>query len=169
MALMLRPELPVYKVLSMSVANFTTTPTLSGEWGTKMSIENPNVKLKAYFSDFRVDVIYKDSVVAMNYARGFALNTKEVREMEVKGSTTQANESVLEKTTKGDMEKDRAMGFVTLTLRVASINAFESGSFSTRTKEVVAICEGLKLVFQNNSTTGTLDNGGNPVLCQLYV
>ncbi|KAE9612397.1 hypothetical protein Lal_00039672 [Lupinus albus] len=169
MALMLRPEVPVYKLVAMSVTNFTTNPTLFGEWDTKMTIQNPNEKLKAYFSNFKVDIIYKDGVLSVNYAPGFALNTKEARDMDITGSSTKANESTLDKTTKDEMEKERANGSITITLRVASLNAFESGSFTTRTSQIVAICDGLKLVFPNNSTTGTLDNGGKPMLCNLYI
>ncbi|KAK7268089.1 hypothetical protein RIF29_20775 [Crotalaria pallida] len=169
MALTLRPELPNYKVVSMSVKNFTTTPTLFGEWDTKISIQNPNQKLRAYFSHFRVDVVYKEDIVSVNYARDFALNTNEIREMEVMGSSTRANESTMEKITKDAMEKERAIGSIIFTFRVSSINAFESGSFSTRKAEIIAICEGLKIVFPNNSTTGTLDNGGAPVACNLYM
>ncbi|XP_061362930.1 uncharacterized protein LOC133306626 [Gastrolobium bilobum] len=169
LALVLRPQLPIYKVLSMSVTNFTVTPTLTGEWNTKMYIENPNDKLRAFFSDLRVDVVYKDGVVAVNYAPGFTLDKKEVTEIGVTGSSSHANEALMDKTTMVDLVKDRTTGSVTFSLRLTSINAFKSGSFSTRSTQIVALCDGLKLVFQNNNSTGVLNNGGNPIECELYV
>ncbi|XP_061362929.1 uncharacterized protein LOC133306625 [Gastrolobium bilobum] len=50
-AVALRPKLPVYKVVSMSVANFTVTPALSGEWDTNISIENRNHMVRVFISD----------------------------------------------------------------------------------------------------------------------
>ncbi|TKY53155.1 Late embryogenesis abundant protein, LEA-14 [Spatholobus suberectus] len=170
LALVLRPELPVYKVVSMSVTNFTTTPTLAGQWGAKITVENPNDKLVAYFTDFKVDVAYKDGVVAVNHAPGFVLNRNDKVEVDVTGLSNQASGSVLEKTMMEDLVKERGTGSVTFALRVFSVNMFKSDSFSTRSKEIVAVCESLKVVFQNNNNaTGTLDNGGKPVECQIVL
>ncbi|KAJ1384779.1 hypothetical protein SESBI_42217 [Sesbania bispinosa] len=170
MALMLRPELPLYKVVYMSVSNFTTTPALSGEWDTKVAIRNANNKLKVYFSEFKVDVMYKDGVVSVNYLPGFMLSEDEARETEAKSWSSNANGAVIGTTTLDDMVKERnTTGSLTFDLRVSSVNAFKSGSFSTKYAEVVAICEGLKVVFQNNSTAnGTLENN-KPLECQVYV
>lgn len=167
MVLVLRPNLPVYKVVSVSVTNFSTTPSLAGEWVTKVAIENPNDKLRAYFSNFRVDVMYKDGVVAENYVSGFVLGKNEVREVDGKGSS---NGAMMEIMTLEDMVKERnSTGSLTFTLRIFSVNAFKSGLFSTRGAEEVAACEGLKIVFRNNSANGMLDDGGKIIECQLYV
>lgn len=158
----------MYKVVSFNVNNFTTTPTLAGQWDTKISIDNPNDKLVAYFSNFKVDVAYKDGVMAINHAPGFVLNTNDHMDVNVAGLSNQGNVNLLEKTTMDDLVKERSTGSVTFTLRVSSVNMFKSGSISTRTEEIVAICEGLKVVFQNNNaTTGTMDNRGKPADCQI--
>ncbi|KAK7345228.1 hypothetical protein VNO77_15819 [Canavalia gladiata] len=167
--LALRPRLPVYKVASFSVTNFSTAPTLTGQWNMKITIENPNEKLVAYFSDLKVDVAYKDGVVAVNYASGFVLNRNDQVDMSVTASPKQAERDMIEKNTMEDLVKDRGTGSVTFSLKVSSVNMFKSGSYSTRSLEVVAICEGLKVVFQNNNPSGTVDNGGKPIECLLYV
>lgn len=168
LALVLRPELPAYKIASLSVTNFSTTPTLAGEWDAKVTIENPNDKLVAYFSHLKVDVVYKDGVVAVNHAPGFVLNTKEKVDMDAKGSSNGANGDMVGKATMDDLVKEKGSGSVTFGLRVSSMNMFKSGSISTRSEEIVAICEDLKVVFQNNDA-GTLDNKGKPNECQVYI
>ncbi|XP_057425869.1 uncharacterized protein LOC130719253 [Lotus japonicus] len=168
MAMMLHPQLPIYKVVSMSVTNLTTTPALSGEWGTKVSIENPNEKLAAHFSGFRVDVMYKDGVIGVSYSPGFVLSVKEMKETEARGAAT--GNANLETATLEDMVKEKnATGSITFALRVSSVNGFKSGSFSSREAGVVAFCEGLRVVFPNNGGHGAFDSGGKPVECQLYV
>ncbi|XP_027364269.1 uncharacterized protein LOC113871376 [Abrus precatorius] len=168
-ALVLRPELPVYKVVSFSVTNFSTSPALAGQWDSKLTIENPNDKLVAYFSDLKVDVLYRDALVDVNYARGFVLNRNAKVDVDVTGSSSEVDAHMFEKSTMDELIKERGTGSVTFALKVSSMNVFRSGSISTRNAEVVAICEGLKVVFQNNNSNGTLDNGGKPIECQLYV
>lgn len=166
-ALVFRPDLPVYRAVSVSVTNFTTTPSLFGEWDTKIMIDNPNHKLRAFFSKFRVDIMYKDGVVAVTHAPGFVLHENEAREVDGKGLS---NGAMMETTTLDDMRKERnSTGSLTFALRVSSMNAFRSGSVLTKEIEEVAICEGLKIVFQNNSSNGMIDNGGKPIECHVYV
>jgi len=167
---MLHPQLPEYKVASLSVTNFTTEPTLGGQWDTKISIGNPNEKLVAYFADFNVDMSYKDGIVAVNRAPGLAVNTKDHADVNMRGLFNQANGNALDKKTMDDLVKERGTGSVTFTLRVSSMIILKSGSFSTKREELIAICEGLKITFQdNNATSGELDNKGKPVDCLLYV
>ncbi|KAK7392680.1 hypothetical protein VNO78_21124 [Psophocarpus tetragonolobus] len=169
-SLVLRPELPVYKVASLSVTNFTTTPTLTGQWDIKITVENPNEKLVGYFSDFRVDVMFKDGIMAISHASGFVLGTKNHSDVHVEGFSNQAIVTMMEKATMDDLVKERGTNSVTVTLRVSSVNMFKAGTFSTRRAAMVALCNGLTLVFQNtNATTGALDNKGGPVQCQLYI
>ncbi|KAK7278733.1 hypothetical protein RJT34_23769 [Clitoria ternatea] len=167
LTLVLLPEIPKYKVASLSVTNFTTTPTLARQWDTKMIVENPNEKLVAYFSEFKVGFLYKDGLLAGNYVPSFVLKDKV--DLDVKGSSRKFNGELIEKTTMDNLVKEQGTGSITFTLRVSSVNMFKSGSFSTRTAEIVAICEGLKVVFQNNNATGALDNGGKPIECETYV
>ncbi|KAL2323005.1 hypothetical protein Fmac_027384 [Flemingia macrophylla] len=166
LALVLHPQLPLYQVASLSVTNFSTTPTLAGEWDAKITIENPNDKLVAYFSHLKVDVAYKDGVVAVNHAPGFVLNTKEKVDMDAKGSSNAANGDMVRKATMDELVKEKGTGTVTFTLWVSSTNMFKSASVSTRSEEIVAVCEELKVVFQNNDS-GTLDNKGKPNECHV--
>ncbi|CAJ1967253.1 unnamed protein product [Sphenostylis stenocarpa] len=170
LALMLRPQLPVYKVSSFAVKNFTTSPTLAGQWDIKMAMGNPNDKLITFFSDFKVDIGYKDGVVAISRASGVALNTKEHADVDMRGLFDHGNGNSLDKKIKDDLVKERGTDSITFTLRVSSMVVFKSGSVSTRSEEIMAVCDGLKIKFQNNDATdGELDNKGNPIQCLLYV
>ncbi|KAK7355005.1 hypothetical protein VNO80_14250 [Phaseolus coccineus] len=170
LALTLHPQQPEYKVASLSVTNFTTQPILGGQWDAKISIGNPNDKLVSYFSDFKVDMSYKDGIVGVNHAPGLALNTKDQVDVDMKGLLNQANGNLLDKKTMDDLVRERGTGSVTFTLRVSSMVILKSGSLSSKREELVAVCEGLKVTFQNNdATSGELDNKGKPVECMLYL
>ncbi|KAL2345294.1 hypothetical protein Fmac_006579 [Flemingia macrophylla] len=61
--------------------------------------------------------------------------------------------------------KEQTSGSVTFTMRIASMVAFRASSMSTRSALVLKLCNCLKLVLQNNTGIGALENGGSPVLC----
>ena len=163
MALVLRPEYPIYKVVSLSVEDFNTTTTLAGKWNTVVMVENPNEKLRGFFSDFKVDLLYERDGIARGYAPGFELGKHEKKQLEVKASSSNVADVDLD-----GMAEEQGTGSITLTVRISSLAAFKSSSVSTRGEMAVATCKGLKVVFQNNSANGTLDNGGKPIDCQLY-
>lgn len=170
LALALHPQLPQYKVLSLSVTNFTTQPTLGGQFDTKFSIENPNDKLVGYFSDFKVFMSYKDGMVAAGAAPGLALSTKSETEVMVRGLFNQGNKNSLEPKLMDDLVKERGTNSVTFSMRMSSLIVLKSNTFTTKSEELLAICDGLRVKFQDNSTTsGELDNNGKPVPCMLYI
>ncbi|TKY61928.1 hypothetical protein E2542_SST11782 [Spatholobus suberectus] len=166
MALVLHPQLPVYKVHSLSVANFNTTSTLSGDWNTSITIQNINERLNDLFSDFKVDLLHHNDVVAASYVPDFELGKKEVKQMDVKPSS---NGFSFPKWDLDDMAKEQASGSISLAVRITSMVVFKSSTMSTRRALVIAICDGLKVVFQNNTGTGALENAGRPIGCQLYM
>ncbi|KOM33990.1 hypothetical protein LR48_Vigan02g014000 [Vigna angularis] len=149
LALALHPQLPEYKVVSLSVTNLTTQPTLGGQFDTKISIENPNDKLVGYFSDFKVFMSYKDGVVAADAAPGLSLNTKSQTEVIVRGLFNQGNR--LEPKLMDDLVKERGTDSVTFSLRMSSLIVLKSHTFTTKSEELLAICDGLKVKFQDNS------------------
>ncbi|XP_004494246.1 uncharacterized protein [Cicer arietinum] len=170
MALILHPQLPVYKVTSLSVTNFNTTPILTGDWNISITVQNPNDRLRGYFSDFKVDVVHENDELALSYVPDFELEKHEQKQMDVKTSSSNGAYGVSFQ--KWDLDKianERQTGSVMFGVRVSSMTAFKSTSLSTRNAVILAVCEGLKVVFQTNTGTGTLDTGGNPVICQLYM
>ncbi|KAI5425348.1 uncharacterized protein LOC127128953 [Lathyrus oleraceus] len=171
MAFILHPKLPLYKVNAMSVENFNTSSVLTGDWSISLAILNPNTKLKGYFSDFKVDVVHdQTSEIAMSFVPNFQLEKQEEKQMDVKASSSNRGNVVsFQKWDLDKMSNEKQGGSITFGLKVTSIAEFKSPSMSTRSMMMLAICDGLKIVFQNNSGTGALDNGGKPVNCTLYM
>lgn len=170
MALMLHPQLPVYKVSSLTVTNFNTNATLTGDWDINIMVQNPNDRLRGYFSGFKVDVVHENDDVAVSYVPDFELDKKEEKIMGVKASSSNVVNGVsFQKWDLDEIATEKKSGSITFEVRVSSMTAFKSTSLSTRSSGMLAICEGVKVVFQNNTGTGTMDNGGKPVNCQLYI
>ncbi|CAK8544141.1 unnamed protein product [Lathyrus sativus] len=170
-AFILHPKLPVYKVHAMSVTNFNTSPVLTGDWSISLAIENPNTKLKGFFSDFKVDVVHdQTNEIAMSFVPDFQLEKHEEKHMDVKASSNNAGNIVsFQKWDLDKMSNEKQSGSITFGLKVSSMAEFKSTSMSTKSMMMLAVCDGLKIVFQNNSGNGTLDNGGKPVNCMLYM
>lgn len=166
MALMLHPQLPVYTVNSLSVANFNISTPLTADWNTTFSILNDNDKLNAVFSDFKVDLLYRDDALAMSFVPDFELEKKEIRRIDERMSS---NGFLLPRWELDEMAKEQVSGSVTFILRIASMAEFKSSTISTKMSLILALCDGLKVVFQNNTGNGALDNGGRPIICQLYM
>lgn len=166
MALALHPQLPLYTVNSLSVLNFNTTSTLAGDWNASFMIQNINDKLTGEFSGFKADLLHKNDVVGVSFVPDFVLDKKQVKHVDVKPSSTGTS---FPEWNLGDLGKEQATGSITFTMRISSMVAFKSSSMSTRGSLVLALCDGLKVVFQNNTGTGALENGGSPILCQLYM
>lgn len=169
-ALLLHPELPVYKVSFLSVSNFNTTPVLSGDWNVSVTVQNPNDRLRSYFSDFKVDLVHVKDMVAVSYVPDFVLDKHEQKQMDVRATSSNgANGVSFQRWDLDAMATEKESGSLTFTLRMSSMAAFKSSSVSTKNTLLVANCVGLKVVFQNNTGNGALDNGGKPINCQLYM
>lgn len=159
-------ELPIFKVRSMTVANFTINPHLSGKWEIWMDIVNPDEGTVAIFYNFHVSLLYQDDVVAKNNRRyGFKLLMGQTRMEPVRFWSNSTNEEDVEK---DDMEKERSSGSITFALKVSSKSMEQDGFLFSEERDLVSNCEELKVVFQsNNATNGALDNGGKPVTCKV--
>ncbi|XP_057739592.1 uncharacterized protein LOC130956563 [Arachis stenosperma] len=159
-ALAMHPTLPKYQITSMSVDNFGTVNTLTGNWNTTILLENPNDKLTGYFGDFKVVVLHKGKELTGGYAPGLILGRNDKKQFMVTAAAANfGNSPDLDA-----MGRERASGSVTFDAMITSVTELRSSTVSTSTEVLTAVCDGLKLVFQNNSTTGTL---GNPVDCEI--
>ncbi|KAK7284790.1 hypothetical protein RJT34_19543 [Clitoria ternatea] len=167
MALVLHPQFPIYTLNSLSVANFNTTPTLTADWNISITVNNVNERLQGFFSEMKVEMTFQNDVAAMKYVPNFELDRTQEKLMNV---ITSSNGSALPKWDLDGMATQRDNnGSVTFDLRMSSVVMFKSNSMSTRNTLFLAVCEKLNIVFQNNTNTGVLNNGGKPILCQLYV
>ncbi|KAK2418523.1 hypothetical protein P8452_62692 [Trifolium repens] len=169
-ALMLHPQLPVYKVNSLSVSNFNTSTTLTGDWNISITVENPNDRLKGYFREFKVDIVHDNNEIAMSTVPNFELEKQEQKQMDVRASSSNAVIAVsYQKWDLDKMSNERLSGSVMFGVRIASMTEFRSPSLTTRNTGMLASCMGLKVVFQGPTGTGMLDNKGIPINCTIYM
>ncbi|MCI16749.1 hypothetical protein A2U01_0037893, partial [Trifolium medium] len=169
-ALMLHPQLPEYRVNSLSVTNFNTNPTLTGDWNISITVQNPNDRLKGYFREFKVDIVHDTNEIAMSAVPNFELEKQEQKQMEVRTSSNNGAIGVsFQKWDLDKISKERLSGSVMVGVRIASMTEFRSPSLTTRSTGILASCQGLKVVFQGPTGNGMLDNKGIPVNCTIYM
>ncbi|KAK7337305.1 hypothetical protein VNO77_17871 [Canavalia gladiata] len=167
MALILHPQLPVYIVESLTVANFNTNPTFTADWNSTITVENNNERLIGLFSDFKLELLHNYDVVATSYIPHFELDKNENKQIFTKPSS---NGLAIANATIDEMAKERASGSLPVSLRISSMISFKSASIATRNNLVLAICEDLKLVFQDNTGVASLENNtGTSLTCQLFM
>lgn len=167
MALVMKPEVPVFKVVSLSVENFNTATTLNGNWNTVFTVENPSQRLRGFFSDFKLELVYKRDQIAGGYTLGFELGRRDKRQMEVRFMSSNVAGVDL-----NGMAKERESGSVTFSMKISSMTALRSTHFSPfspiyrRGESLLVTCEGLKVVFQNNTGNGAMNTGSEPIACK---
>ncbi|KAE9600051.1 hypothetical protein Lal_00045600 [Lupinus albus] len=150
----LYPETPEYNVSSMTVVNFNTKPTLTGEWDTTLTIYNPNTREASNFSDFKVDILHMDEVIAEGNSAGFELAKTEHKVLEVKVSTINSTNLQL-----GQLKNERERGIVTVDLRISTVPIFKQSKYDEGLK-AMAYCRDMKIVFPNSTIgNGLLENG----------
>ncbi|KAI4300563.1 hypothetical protein L6164_033929 [Bauhinia variegata] len=168
--LMLLPEAPHYKVESFSVSNFNTaSSSLSADWASKITIENPNQKLNAFFSTWKVTVFHHHVGVARSFLlEGFELETHQNRQFNVNLSSNAQNSPLLIPIDAvEDIAKERAKGSITVGLGISTIVNFKYHSSASRHIPIYALCADLKLDFQGNSSSATAILNDNNKNCQL--
>ncbi|XP_027353568.1 uncharacterized protein LOC113863960 [Abrus precatorius] len=166
MALVLHPYLPIYTVNSLSVVNFNTTQTLTGDWNISITVQNSNERLKGVFSDFKVELLYNNDMLAVSYEPDFQLDNYQYKNMNPKPSS---NGLTFPKWEIDEIANQRAKGSLPLSLRLTSTVSFKSTTMSTRDSLVIAVCSDLNVVFRNDTGNGAMETGGVPIKCQLFV
>ncbi|CAI8614916.1 unnamed protein product [Vicia faba] len=157
-------------VSALSVNNFNTTSVLIGDWSISLVAQNPNAKVRGYFSDFKVDILHATNEIAMSFVPDFQLEKLEQKQMEIKASTNNGGNVVsFQRWDLDKMNDEKKHGSIMFALRVSSTIEFKTTSTSSGSLLLMNICDSLKIVFQNNTGTGTLDTGGNPVDCRLFM
>lgn len=108
--------------------------------------------------------------MAVDRAPALALHTKSQAEVVIRGLLHQGNGNLLDPNLMNDLVKERSTDSVTFSLRMSSMLILKSGTLTTKSEELIAVCHGLKVKFQNNGATyGELENSAKPVPCMLYI
>ncbi|XP_023528870.1 uncharacterized protein LOC111791665 [Cucurbita pepo subsp. pepo] len=170
--IILRPEIPNFKVDSFSLTNFNISKSnYSGIWDLKVTVQNPNHKLNLHFERIRSFVDYNENTVATSFSDPFFLDMEKSRQMLVKMTSSSPDDPGNWAQTEEKLERERATGTVSFTLRLLAWTTFRSGSGSGWTRRVIlrVFCEDLKLVFTGHTTDGVYSPGAHSKTCKVLV
>ncbi|KAI4348892.1 hypothetical protein L6164_009558 [Bauhinia variegata] len=170
--MILRPKAPVYKLESFSVSNFNAgNSSVTADWASKITIENPNKRLNAYFSNLKVTVYHKQVELAHSFwLHGFELQTQQNTHMDVNLSLNSQNSSLqIPRHVVEEITKERASGTITIGVGLSMLTTFRYRSVLSRSRPIYAFCADIKLSFQGNSTSATAYTNRNcPLEMELF-
>ncbi|CAN0847471.1 hypothetical protein LINGRAHAP2_LOCUS4997 [Linum grandiflorum] len=163
MWVVLRPEVPEFKVQSLSVTNFNAkSNTFAGAWDANVTACNPNTKIRLFFNQIETFMFFGDEELASSYADPFTLDIGAGAALTAKMA---ANRSADGGEDEGEamekMAEELGKGAVEFNLRMAAWTTFRSDSWWTRRSTVRIFCEELKVGFVGKSGNGSLVPDGN--------
>ncbi|CAL0326713.1 unnamed protein product [Lupinus luteus] len=170
-AITLNPITPIYHVNDVRVKNFTTKPTLTGDWYANITVYNPNKGQFGYFHKFNVDFIYNNDAIAGSTMAGFNVEKNKHELVEVHASTNNENiKAMIHPELKLDeLTKERDNLFVVVSIKILPVTAFIPKIGSYMEVKAMAICPGMRIKFENHTVTeGRLDKSdGQPNFCRI--
>ncbi|VFR02696.1 unnamed protein product [Cuscuta campestris] len=143
-----RPQLPEFRVDSLSVSDFNLSSNfLSANWDLKFTARNPNKKMTVYYEDIQASILYGDSeLLAGTSLAPFAQDTKS--ETASKGTFTASGTFVDDWVVKGiNRDKSNVDFNVILVTRVW----FKTGSWRTKRRILRVYCRDLKVQLLESS------------------
>lgn len=159
--LVLRPRVPEFRVVTLSVSNLSTgsnsSSSLTGTWNVDISVNNPNKKLSVVYDSARSFLYYKSGFISETRIPPFkqAKQNQTTIDASFSAVNTYVDRSVV-----NDINGDRARGIVTFNMLLEARAQFRSGGWRLRSRWVRVLCEDLAVgLSSNNSGTGKLTGG----------
>ncbi|KAF5737412.1 hypothetical protein HS088_TW13G00292 [Tripterygium wilfordii] len=168
--LVLRPQIPRFRLEAFSVSNFNTKPGFTANWEGNFTIENPNHKLKVHADEIECSVYYKqDEIVASAAMAPFTLDIGEtiMTQTKLSANNTGYDQPVVGAAVVDDMAEERRGGSVSFSLRLMIWSTFKSGWW-TRRCGMRVLCEDLNVVFDGVTGNGKLTDN-KPMDCIVRV
>ncbi|PWA99254.1 Late embryogenesis abundant protein, LEA-14 [Artemisia annua] len=155
MWLILRPQVPQFRVQSFTLSNFNESNNLvTGNWDASLDVRNPNDKIVLYYDHLEAAVFYKGESIAVTTVAPFMQGKK--NETSVKASFAALNAYV----NYGNGIK--GSGSVEFNLRMVARVRFKAGAWWARRRILRIYCPDLNLPVGGvgkNSTGGSLSGG----------
>ncbi|OIW11379.1 hypothetical protein TanjilG_19635 [Lupinus angustifolius] len=172
-AITLNPITPICHVNDVMVKNFTTKPTLTGDWYTNVTVYNPNKGRFGHFQDFIVYFMHNNDVIAGSSMPGFNVEKNKHEIVEVNASTKNENVIALihPELKLEELGKERDNLFVVVDIKIVPVTVFMPKIGSYMEAKGVAFCPGMKIKFQKDTVTeGRLDKrDGQPNFCRIMI
>ncbi|KAJ0463422.1 putative Late embryogenesis abundant protein [Helianthus annuus] len=155
--LVLRPQLPQFRVQTLTLTNFTVTSNsmISGTWTAGLTVRNPNTKITLHYFDIQAAVFYKSSSIAVTNVPPFVQGKK--NETSVRATLVAVSDYF--DGWKG-IDRERGRGMVEFNLRMVGRVGFKASGWWTRRRVLRVYCPGLGVRVEGNGTGGLLSGGG---------
>ncbi|KAL0417550.1 UNVERIFIED_CONTAM: hypothetical protein Sradi_1168500 [Sesamum radiatum] len=165
--LVLRPQLPEFRVDSFSVSNFTlgNNSLISFTSEVRLTARNPNKKMTLSYDHIRAVVFYQSWLLSDTMIPPFSQGTK--NETSLTANFAAAG-SFLDRPAVDGINSERGNnGNVGFNLRMVSSVRFKAKAWRTRRRFLKVLCGDLAVGIQSNGRSGTLIGG--PRQCRVGI
>lgn len=155
MWLILRPQVPQFRVQAFTLTNFNVSSSnlVTGNWDASFDVRNPNDKIVLYYDHLEAAVFYKGESIAETTVAPFMQGKK--NQTSVKASFAALNAYV------DNGNGIKGTGSVEFNLRMVARVRFKAGAWWARRRILRIYCPDLNLPVGDgkNSTGGSLSGG----------
>ncbi|CAI9785840.1 unnamed protein product [Fraxinus pennsylvanica] len=165
--IVLRPQLPEFRVDSFSFSNFTITngSLVSFTSEARLTARNPNKKMTVDYDDIGAVIFYKSQTLSDTTVPPFFQDTK--NETSLKANFAAAG-SFVDKWAVDEINNERDENAnVEFNLRMLSRVRLEAKAWTTRNRLLKVFCGDLVVGFPSNGRSGTLTSG--PKQCRVGI
>ncbi|KAL3828612.1 hypothetical protein ACJIZ3_017414 [Penstemon smallii] len=165
--LVLRPELPEFRVDSFSLSNFTlgNNSLISFTSEIRLTARNPNKKMTLAYDQIDAVLFYRSYSLSETMLPPFSQDTK--NETSLTANLAAAGSFVERRVVDGINGERNGNGNVNFNLRMISRVRFEAKAWRTRRRFVKVYCGDLVVTIPSNGRSGTLTGG--PRQCRVGI
>ncbi|XP_038900422.1 uncharacterized protein At1g08160 [Benincasa hispida] len=151
--LVLRPQLPEFRVDSFQVTNFSTaSQSLSASWFIGFSVFNPNKKMTVSYDFIESTVFYNNEFLSQTRVPPF---TQDKRTQSVVNASLSSLTAYIEASTVNKINDDRRRGTVKFNVGVSAGVRFRAGWWKTRRRLLRVLCEDLAVGLSSSNSSGS--------------
>ncbi|KAL3620226.1 hypothetical protein CASFOL_035138 [Castilleja foliolosa] len=165
--LVLRPQLPEFRVDSFSISNFTlgNNSLVSFTSEIRLTTRNPNKKMSLVYDHIEAGIFYKSESLSETLLPPFSQDTK--NETSLTANFAAAGSFVVREVADGINGERAKKGNVDFNLRILSRVRFEAPAWKTRRRFLRVFCGELIVSIPSNGRSGALT--GVPPQCRVGV
>ncbi|XP_051120574.1 NDR1/HIN1-like protein 10 [Andrographis paniculata] len=165
--LVLRPQLPEFRVDSVAVSNLSlgNNSLVSFTSEVRLTARNPNKKMDLFYDDIQSMLYYESSDLAQTSVPPFSQHTQS--ETSLAANFAAAGSFVEKSVADGITGDQKKNGNVNFNLRMISKVKFEAKAWRTRRRYLRVFCADLIVGFPGGRSSGTLTGG--PKQCRVGI
>ncbi|EPS58105.1 hypothetical protein M569_16709, partial [Genlisea aurea] len=166
--LVLRPQLPQFRVNTISISNFTlsNSSTLTFSSKSALTVRNPNEKMSLHYDHLEAELFYRSWSLAATSLPPLSQGTE--TESSLSANFAAAGSFLDAAAVDGiNGEMSSSDGNVGFNLRIVSWVRFQAKAWRTRRRPLKVFCGDLVVRIAQNSSSGFLDGG--PIQCHVGI